>query len=136
MKSKRLNIYLSHNMFGFDNGDVLKFRKESQEKFGKEGFHCLWLYDMNDFKRDLLPEEIVGRCFGILSAADIFIMLDADNPGWGKMVEMYQAYLSDIPIYCIWQKEGRINDWINYYSTEIFSDLDKCIEYLRINYEM
>ena len=130
MKNKILRVYLSHNMFGLDNGDVLRNRKEAQEKLEKEGFHCLWLYDMNDFKRNLLPEEIVGRCFGILSAANIFIMLDADIPGWGKMVEMYQAYLNETPIFCIWQKEGRINDWIYHYSTEIFSNMENCIKYL------
>ena len=132
--TKKINIYLSHNMFDYDNGDVLKFRKDAQDKLEANGFHCLWLYDMNDFKRGLLPEEIIGRCYGILSVADIFIMLDADIPGCGKIFEMKKAHDLNIPIYCVWQKEGRINDWINYYSTEIFSNLDKCIEYLKINY--
>jgi len=131
---KRLNIYLAHNIFNIESKKVLEKKEIATKRIEKEGFHCLWLFDENDSKRNLLPKEVVGRCIGILSMADYILVLDADDPGWGKVCEMYYAYSKNIPVLSIWQKSGKIDIWVEYLSEEIFDSLDKAIEYLKMTY--
>jgi len=125
-------IYLSHNMFNKGADGPLKLRSNASDRLERLGFKCLWLYDKNDFKRDLTPDEIVGRCYGILSVSDILVVLDAEEPGWGKNFEIAYASKHNIKIYSIWRNSGQINQWIEYYSDEIFSSLDSLIEYLKV----
>lgn len=129
-----LKMYLAHNMHKLDEKETIENRKNLIERFKNNGFYVPWLYDLNDYKRDLLPDEIIARCLGIMSICDVFVMMDADEPGWGKMVEMCEAYHKNIPIYCIC-KDNDNSPWIKYYSTDIFNSVESLISFLKEKYE-
>ena len=127
-----IKVYIGQNMFGVEPDVIMRTRIYIEDKIRKEGFFPIHICDRGDFDKNLSCETIVKTCLSALDDSDVFLMIDGDEPGQGKIWEMSYAYNKDIPrlVLCV---EKDINPWIEYFATEIFDNLDSALIWIKEN---
>jgi len=126
-----LNLWLKSTL-GHDSIDPVKTSQSLIQKENAEGFRKWKTSDPNRFKgfiRKIINQDISA----VLDDSDYIICnwTDGVKEGAGTQGELTVAYLHEIPVYLVYQKDiSTLSSWIIGCVTEIFPDFESLKNFL------
>ena len=125
-------VYVAHNMFGLSPDVIMARRNYVENRLNETGLEMAYVCNRKDFNKNLSPEAIVKTCLAAIDESQVFLMLDPEQPGWGKIWEMSYAWRKNIPILLIFNGK-ELNPWMYYFATDVFGNLESAIAWIKHN---
>lgn len=127
-----IKVYVAHNMFGLPPDVIMARRNYVENILNEAGLEMAYICNRKDFNKNLSPETIVKTCLAAIDESQVFLMIDPELPGWGKIWEMSYAWRKNIPILLFFNGK-KLNPWMYHFATDVFGNLESVIVWIKHN---